>query len=95
MTAKAEFQRDCESSMNNGMLNFADLELKVISIARKISVLQSVGEKISMHGEQNYNSLKQEEGEKISSVSSSESKKEYQEKRRCRYFQKIGHIEEN
>ena len=50
MSVRAEFQDDCESSMKNGMLRYADLKLKVISIARKISVLQPVGATISKIG---------------------------------------------
>jgi len=99
--AKAEFQRDCEGSMTDGKLSYANLRKNVITIARKASVLQHLSSKVAVLQEPQEGARKPQEdavasGEaKVSSVSENGSQVPQREQRTCFYCQRRGHIARN
>ena len=88
--AKAEFQRDCESSMVNGVLEFTDLKKKIITISRKASMLQPIGNQVSVLTGLNSTAASSED-KKVPSIATSAGRKAG-ERRSCYYCKKQGHI---
>ena len=104
--AKAEFQRDCEMSMENGLLKFQDLKKKIITIARKAPIFekQQLSNQV-IHVLEGQNSMDRSETRQdvrmVPSINSSQDTKKPQNKhkreenRACYYCGKVGHIVKN
>ena len=93
--AKAEFQRDCESSMVNGLLAFSELKKIIIAISRKAAIFQPVGNQVSvLKGLNSTEAPSDLEDKEVPSINAYDGGKRV-ETRSCYYCGKQGHLAKN
>ena len=100
--AKAEFQRDCEMSMENGHLKFPDLKKKIITCARKAPIFErqqlsnQVNPVLQQKGQSIEGSERSDRDVHVPSIRSTTDKKQRTEERRsCFYCGKVRHLIKN